>query len=112
REGPLAWEDDGNAFTDQFGRRFRSGGGFYNQAGQPLHEGSAAELQRYQFPSVADCASVIGLRERAQSLYAAGYGLVADGAWGIYEIASSLRGAEAYFTDLALDPDYAAELAE
>lgn len=112
REGPLTWEDGGNAFVDQFGRRFRSGGGFFNQVDQPLHEGSTAELQRYQFPSVAQFAGVAGLRERAEALYAAGYGLVADGAWGIYEIAGSLRGVEAYFTDLALNLDYAAALAE
>ncbi len=112
REGPLAWDSDRGAFVDQFGRRFQAGGGFYNQVDQPLHEGSYSELRAYTFPAVSRYASVEGLRERARALYGEGYGLVADGAWGIYEIASSLRGTEAYFTDLALSPDYAANLAE
>jgi len=112
REGPLAWEAGGLAFVDQFGRRFRSGGAFYSQVNSPLHEGSMAGLESYQFPSISNFARFSGLREHAQALFADGYGLAADGAWGIYEIASSLRGAEEYFVNLALNPDYAAALAE
>lgn len=112
REGPIQWAVDRQGYVDEFGRRFQYGGGFYNQVGSPLVEGTADELARYSFPDVGDPERVEGLPEKAQRLYDAGYGLVADGAWGIYEISSSLRGTEALFVDMRLNPAYVEALAE
>ncbi len=53
---------------------------------------------------------VEGLAEKARRLFEAGYGLVGDGAWGIYEVSSSLRGTENLFFDMALHLDYVEKL--
>jgi uroporphyrinogen decarboxylase len=111
REGPAAWRDDHEVYVDEFGRTFRAGGSFYNQVDYPLKEGTGVELARYSFPDVTAPSRVEGLTEKAQSLYEAGYGLVGDGAWGIYEISSSLRGTENLFLDMALRLDYVETLA-
>jgi uroporphyrinogen decarboxylase len=52
------------------------------------------------------------LARKARDLYQAGYGLVGDGAWGIYEVSSSLRGAQNLFLDMALNLDYVEKLAQ
>jgi uroporphyrinogen decarboxylase len=98
--------------VDEFGRTFTFGGGFYNQTGFPLSSGSAEDLARYSFPDMTQHDRAAGLAEKARRLFDAGYGLVADGAWGIYEISSSLRGPDALFMDMALDPSSVEALAE
>jgi uroporphyrinogen decarboxylase len=110
-EGAATWSEDRQSCVDDFGRKFMAGGGFFNQAGHPLSEGTREELRAYHFPAVSP-ERVTGLRNKAERLYAEGYGLGVDGPWGIYEISSSLRGTEDYLVDLALDPDYARALAE
>ena len=112
REGPVQWSADHEEYLDEFRRRFRSGGGFYNQVESPLREGTPEELARYRFPDLTAHERLAGLVEKAQRLYAAGYGLVADGAWGLYEICSSLRGTDALFMDMILNPAYVEALAE
>lgn len=112
REGPNEWEGGNGAFVDQFGRRFIACGEFYSQVDHPLKQGSTGELERYRFPEVRSYACVTGLRDRARRLYEAGYGLVADGPWGIYEISSSLRGTEDFFSDMVVSAEYAAAVAE
>ena len=110
-EPDVEWSADAQSYTDELGRGFVAAGGFFNQASSPLSEGSRHELDAYRFPELSR-ARVSGLRARAESLHAEGYGLGVDGPWGIYEIASSLRGTEEYLMDLALDPGYAQALAE
>jgi uroporphyrinogen decarboxylase len=111
-EGPVTWSADGRSYTDEFGRAFTFGGGFYNQTGFPLAGDSDVEPARYSFPDMSQHDRAGGLAEKARRLYDAGYGLVADGAWGIYEISSSLRGPDALFMDMVLDPVSVEALAE
>jgi uroporphyrinogen decarboxylase len=111
REGGASWSEDRQSCIDDFGRTFVAGGGFLNQVGHPLIEGTLEELRAYRFPELGPD-RVAGLRDSAEHLYEQGYGLGVDGPWGIYETASSLRGAENYLMDLALDPGYARTLAE
>jgi uroporphyrinogen decarboxylase len=111
-EAPVRWSADGTRYADEFGRAFVEGGGFFNQVGHPLSEGSEDELARYCFPDLRAHRRVDGLAERAQRRHASGYGLAADGPWGIYEISSSLRGPDSLFLDMALNPAYVEALAE
>lgn len=111
-EGPVIWSRDGDRFVDELGREFRRGGGFFNQVGSPLRLGTREELAAYRFPDLRSDRRAAGLAEKARQLYAAGYGLVTDGPWGLYEYCSSLRGPSEFFMDLALNPDYAEALAE
>lgn len=111
-EAPVDWSPDRDMYLDEFGRHFKAGGGFYNQVDQPLKEGTDEELARYQFPDLAAHDRMAGLVNKARHLNQAGYGLTGDGAWGIYEISSSLRGAQNLFLDMALHPDYVIRLAE
>ena len=110
-EAPVIWSEDRQAFTDGFGRRFVAGGGFFNQVGSPLREGGLRELGAYRFPELS-AERTQGLRLKAERLQRQGYGLGVDGPWGIYEIASSLRGTTEYLMDLALRQDYAQAVAE
>lgn len=112
REGPVTWGANQTSYVDEFGRTFKAGGGFYNQVDFPLKEGTPAELAAYQFPDMLTGECAAGLAEKARRLYAAGYGLVADGAWGIFEISASLRGTENLFMDMLLNPEYVEALAE
>jgi uroporphyrinogen decarboxylase len=111
-EPPVDWSPDREMYVDEFGRRFKAGGGFYNQIDHPLQEGTEEELARYQFPDLTGNNRMAGLIDKARYLNQAGYGLTGDGAWGIYEISSSLRGAQNLFLDMALQPDYVIRLAE
>jgi len=108
---PATWSADRQSFMDDLGRRFVAGGGFFNQTASPLRQGSAEELAAYHFPPIAP-ERVAGLGRKARLLYDQGYGLGVDGPWGVYEISSSLRGTADYLVDLALNPAYAAALAE
>jgi uroporphyrinogen decarboxylase len=112
REAPVVWESGGEIYMDEFGRQFRLSGGFFNQTDHPLKEGSLAELARYKFPDLTLHNRVAGLAEGARRLLAQGFGLVGDGAWGIYEISSSLRGTAELFVDMAADLEYVDALAE
>ena len=110
-DGPVTWSADRQSYSDEFGRHFIAGGGFFNQKGAPLAQGTAEELAAYQFPALAS-ERVQGLRQKAVQLYEQGYGLGVDGPWGVYEISSSLRGTADYLVDLALNPAYAEAIAE
>ena len=112
REGPMQWSGDGSGYVDEFGRRFQAGGGFYNQVESPLREGTLEELARYRFPDMFAHDRAAGLGERAWRLFQQGHGLAADGAWGLYEICSSLRGTAGFFMDMLLQPAYVEVLAE
>jgi uroporphyrinogen decarboxylase len=112
REAPVRWESAGEAYVDEFGRRFRQAGGFYNQADNPLQQGTMEELAAYKFPDLSQHDRVGGLADKAERLHEQGFGLVADGAWGIYEISSSLRGTAELFLEMAANPGYVEALAE
>ncbi|MHB0875413.1 MAG: uroporphyrinogen decarboxylase family protein [Anaerolineae bacterium] len=111
-EGPVQWQEGGDEYVDELGRRFRAGGGFYNQVASPLADGGVEELRRYRFPDLNQGDRAAGLAAKAQRWRDAGYGLAGDGAWGIYEVSSSLRGTADLFVDMALRPEYVEELAE
>jgi len=111
-EAPVIWESAGEIYVDEFGRRFRRGGGFYNQTDHPLQQGTPEELAAYKFPDLSQHNRVGGLAGKARRLHEQGFGLVADGAWGIYEISSSLRGTAELFMEMAANPGYVEALAE
>jgi uroporphyrinogen decarboxylase len=111
-EAPVDWSSDHETYVDEFGRLFKAGGGFYNQIDYPLKEGTEKELARYRFPDLTMYDRMSGLIDKARHLNQAGYGLTGDGAWGIYEISSSLRGTQNLFLDMALHLDYVTRLAE
>ncbi|MFQ5854258.1 MAG: uroporphyrinogen decarboxylase family protein [Anaerolineae bacterium] len=111
-EGPIQWGPNRETYQDEFGRRFKLGGGFYNQIEAPLKEGTEEELAHYEFPDMSQHDRTAGSREKARRFYDAGYGVGAAGAWGIYEISSSLRGAENLFLDMALNPEFVEAVAE
>ncbi len=111
QDGSATWSSDRQSYIDEFGRRFIAGGGFFNQIGAPLAQGTVEELAAYQFPALTT-ERVQGLRQKAGRLYEQGYGLGVDGPWGVYEISSSLRGTADYLMDLALNPAYAEAIAE
>jgi uroporphyrinogen decarboxylase len=110
-EAPVTWSEDRQSYTDEFGRGFKSGGGFFNQVSHPLRDGSQQELKSYRFPTLSP-ERVDNLHSKAERMYEEGYGLGVDGPWGIYEISSSLRGTADYLMDLALNPAYAQAVAE
>ena len=112
REAPVDWGTDRAAYVDEFGRTFKAGGGFYNQIDHPLKEGTEKELASYRFPDLSKHDRMSGLIDKARELNRAGYGLTGDGAWGIYEISSSLRGMQNLFLDMATQPAYVIKLAE
>lgn len=111
-EGPVQWGPERETYVDELGRRFKLGGGFFNQVEAPLTDGTPEELAGYVFPDLATSNRAAGLAEKAHHLYQAGYGLATDGPWGLYEYCSSLRGTADLFLDLALNPGYVEALAE
>jgi uroporphyrinogen decarboxylase len=111
-EGPVHSVPDQESYADELGRRFRLGGGFYNQVESPLKAGTHEELAAYEFPDLQHDGRAAGLAERARNLYDAGYGLATDGPWGLYEYCSSLRGPTELFMDMVLNPGLAEALAE
>ncbi len=112
QEGPVQWGANRESYVDELGRGFKLGGGFFNQVDSPLKEGTREELHRYQFPDLSVDDRAANLPERARRLHHAGYGLVTDGPWGLYEYCSSLRGSTELFMDMALNTDYTEALAE
>ena len=111
RTAGIKWDDDGTAFTDALGRKFVSGGGFFNQIQFPLYDSSADELRQYHFPELdADLYSHLGTK--AHDLFTRGYGLGIDGPWGLYEISSSLIGTSEFLMDLLINPSLACAIAE
>jgi len=111
-EAPVIWDAAGETYVDEFGRRFQRSVAFYKQVDHPLQQGTRQELALYKFPDLSQHDGAGGLADKAQRLHAQGFGLVADGAWGIYEISSSLRGAAELFMDMAANPSYVEALAE
>jgi uroporphyrinogen decarboxylase len=111
-EGPVKWGDGRRSYVDEFDRKFETGGGFFNQVGYPLEAAEPGELAAFPFPAMDGPGRVAGLRERAQQLCDRGYGLVADGPWGIYEVSCSLRGTENLLVDMVLQPTVVEALAE
>ena len=107
----VQWFSDQNAYSDNFGRKFIVGGGFFNQTAFPLWNCTREQLKNYQFPTL-NKDRFNHLNEQASYYLSRGYGLGIDGPWGIYEISSSLTGTENYLMNLLLDPALAQEIAE
>jgi uroporphyrinogen decarboxylase len=112
QEAPVLLGPGHEDYKDEFGRMFTYSGKFYDQVDYPLKNGTVSELTHYIFPDLTKHNRFAGLKQKAMSLYNSGYGLGADGAWGIYEICSSLRSTTNFFMDLVDDPKYTEELAE
>jgi len=79
-EAPVISEAADDTYVDEFNRRFRRSGGFYNQVDQPLRQGTWKELALYRFPDLSQYDRVRGLADKARRLHAQGFGWVADGA--------------------------------
>jgi uroporphyrinogen decarboxylase len=110
-ESKVEWSDDKTNFTDNLGRRYMAGGGFFNQVGFPLKDISEEKLKTYKFPELStDRFDHLG--DQARDLYKQGYGLGIDGPWGLYEISSSLVGVSKFLMDLILNPGLARKVAE
>jgi uroporphyrinogen decarboxylase len=111
-EGPVTRDPDEDAYVDEWGIRLKAGGEWYNVVGSPLKEGSIEELRAHPFPDPRQGNRAAGLADEARAAAAAGYCVTAGGPWGIFEISSSLRGAENLYMDMALNPSYVEALAE
>ena len=112
REVPIKWSSNKESYIDALGRLFTLGGGFYNLREFPLKEGTEEELNNYRFPDMLNHIQTKGLREKAINLFSKGYGLAADGPWGLYEYCSSLRGTTELFIDMVDNTKYVELLAE
>lgn len=111
-EGPIIFDSQENAYINEWGIRLKAGGEWYNVVDSPLKEGTPEELKQYNFPDPRKGDRTAGMVEEAKSALEKGYFVHAGGPWGIYEISSSLRGAENLFLDLATNPNYVEALAE
>lgn len=79
----------------------------------PLKEAKVEEVERYAWPDPEEPSRFEGLRDKAQRLYEnTSYALVADGTTGagVFDMAWHLRGMEAFFSDMLLQPEFAEAL--
>jgi len=107
----VQWNDDQSEYVDNFGRKFRAGGGFFNPVDYPMPELTLEKLSSYEYPVLSkDRFAHFG--EKAVEYHRNGYGIGIDGPWGLYEISSSLPGVSEFMMTLALDPPLAIKLAE
>ena len=111
KEGDIKWDDRATSFVDDFGRTFKSGGGFFNQVAAPLENVNEKIIEEYKFPKLSK-SRFAHLGAKALELYNQGYGLGIDGPWGLYEISASLLGTSQYLMSLALNPTLARIIAE
>jgi hypothetical protein len=79
-EPPVNWSVDREMYVDEFGRRFKAGGGFYNQIDTPCKK-STEEDWRDTGSRPDEHDRMAGI-DKARDPHQAGYGLTGDGAWG------------------------------
>ncbi len=111
-EGPVTPVPGEDGYIDNWEIRFRAGGEWYNVVESPLKEGTMEEMKAHPFPDPREDNRAAGIAEEARAAHEAGFCVTAGGPWGIFEISSSLRGAENLYMDMALNPGYVEALAE
>jgi uroporphyrinogen decarboxylase len=99
----------GGSFCDEWGVGYRPMGDYNERVGHPLADATLADLETYPWPDPSDPGRVLDLEQEVQQLYGkTDYSLVAGHiSAGIFQDCWNLRGMEKFFTDLALDPDFA-----
>lgn len=108
-EGPYKF------FRDEWGIKWkmpREGGFYYDMAEHPLANAiEVDEIESFNYPDSNDEARYVGIRERAQKVRDAGYGVVMSSiSAGIFELGGWLRGLANFYADLAGDPDMACKV--
>jgi len=104
-----------NFFIDQFGIKWRmpiNGGFYYDMAEHPLADALEIEdIDNYIFPDPNDIDRYVGIRDCAQKVRDAGYGVVMSSiSAGMFELGGWLRGLANFYTDLAGEPEMACKL--
>ncbi|AOQ23637.1 hypothetical protein MTAT_12190 [Moorella thermoacetica] len=113
----LEIEEDENYrwFKDEWGiiwKMPKVAGFYFDMQFHPLAEIDSIEgLRKHKWPNPTDPARFVGLREKAEAAYNAGYAVVMGNMTGGFaEIPAWLRGFENWYCDLALNPQFAHEL--
>lgn len=113
----LVMQEEGqyNTFRDAWGIKWRmpvTGGFYFDMAEHPLADAcDVEEIENYKYPDARDAARYEGIRERAQGVRDAGYGVVMSSiSAGIFELGGWLRGLENFYADLAGEPELACKV--
>lgn len=104
-----------HTFMDEWGMVWRRAAYYYDMVDFPLKEASSmADLNGYLWPDPKDPGRFRHLAEQAKEARAGRQVAVTLDplAGGILEMASSLRGHQNFYTDLAANPEFAEELLE
>ncbi len=106
-----SWE-----YTDEWGlvhHRPKDGGLYFSLVRSPIpaQATTVAAIEAHGWPIAADPARIVGLRQQAEALRAAGYPVVLKGLCaGLCEVAVRIRGMENFLVDLMLDEAVTAAL--
>ncbi len=87
---------------------------YFNLVDSPLAKATIDDLERYPWPDPRDPGYLDGITERARSLAEAGqYAVIGDFAWETwFERAWKLRGMEAFYMDMLVNPAFVEALLE
>jgi uroporphyrinogen decarboxylase len=105
--------EENHTFTDEWGGVWRKCGYYYEMVDSPLkHASTLADLEAYPWPDPCDQGRFRRLADDARQIREQRQAAVTLDplAGGILEMASSLRGHQNFYTDLALNPEFAAAL--
>ncbi len=101
-----------DSYLDEWGVTLRKVGLTLNPVSAPLASATAGDLETYPWPDPYDPGRVEGLAEEARGLYeTTNYAVVARSpCYGIFEMATRLRGMEQFMIDMLLDKKFAVAL--
>ena len=118
---PFRWDLD--EYTDVYGIRYRkarhhqsvlgeNGGGYlWQHSGAPFAEASMDAIARFPWPDPLDPAQYEGVEEHVRHLYeTTDYAITMRLGKNIWDLASYMRGQEAWWMDLVLSPDFCVAL--
>lgn len=113
----LVIRDAGNytQFVDQFGITWampKEGGFYYDMVAHPLHDRTEDAVDQYPWPKGDDPARVKGLRQEAERLRQETPAAIVMGPMtgGPFEMASWMRGYDAFYPDLVDNPRYVCKI--
>jgi len=98
-----------NCIVDEWGMKWekRPGSPYYEVTSPPLRNATIDDLDNYPWPPLSHPDRFLGLAQEAREVQAAGYATVLMSGVSPFEQAQALRGQEAFFADLILNPEFA-----